>query len=289
MTNIHTCFKPNWKVIGLLVPGIAVLFVSFLLPLAWLVRMSLMPQTADGALATGLSIHAYSSILGDEFYWWEVWRTIELGLFVTLLAVPMSIPIALFLSRSHSSWRGTLTALAIAPLLTSTVVRTYGWMVILGRHGVINRTLIALGVLTHPIRLDNGTFATVVALVEILMPYAIVLMLSYFSRLNPELEDAAALLGADRWHVFVRVTLPLILPGILTASMLVFTLTISSLVTPQLMGGGRVFVLATEIFAQTTISLNWPIAGALSILLLTLLGFVISIYQRLIIKLEHSS
>ncbi|WNM08879.1 hypothetical protein RI056_01795 [Komagataeibacter nataicola] len=105
-----------------------------------------------------ISFHAYAQVLEDGFYWWVVWQTVRIGLVVTCLTVPLSFPIALFLSRSTSPWRGTLAALAVAPLLTSTVIRTYGWMVILGRHGLINRTLLGLGVLSMPVRLDNGSF-----------------------------------------------------------------------------------------------------------------------------------
>ncbi|WNM08880.1 ABC transporter permease subunit [Komagataeibacter nataicola] len=118
------------------------------------------------------------------------------------------------------------------------------------------------------------------------MPYAIISILGGMGRLTVELEQAAALLGAPLWKVFMRITVPLALPGLLTASLLVFVLSISSLVTPQLMGGGRVFVLSTEIFSQTTQALNWPLAGALSTLLLALFGSVIVLYQRAARRLE---
>ncbi|WP_264996423.1 ABC transporter permease, partial [Kozakia baliensis] len=181
---------------------------------------------------------------------------------------------------------GLLIVLAIAPLMTSTVIRTYGWMVILSRHGIVNSLLVGSGLFTHPIRLDNGIFATVLALVEILMPYAIISILSNLGRLSTDLEQAGAILGARPVQVFIRIVVPLALPGLLTASLLVFVLTISSLVTPQLMGGGRVFVLATEIFNATTVTLDWPFAGALSIVLLVLFGVVISLYQRVLQRVE---
>ncbi|AQU88403.1 polyamine ABC transporter permease [Komagataeibacter nataicola] len=270
----------------LLLPGLVALVVTFCLPVAWLLHMSFMPEPDSPPGHAAISFHAYAQVLEDGFYWWVVWQTVRIGLVVTCLTVPLSFPIALFLSRSTSPWRGTLAALAVAPLLTSTVIRTYGWMVILGRHGLINRTLLGLGVLSMPVRLDNGTFATIVALVEILMPYAIISILGGMGRLTVELEQAAALLGAPLWKVFMRITVPLALPGLLTASLLVFVLSISSLVTPQLMGGGRVFVLSTEIFSQTTQALNWPLAGALSTLLLALFGSVIVLYQRAARRLE---
>jgi len=282
----HVTTPPRWLQATLILPGAAALMITFIMPLLWLARTSLLPPAGLGMATHGVSFHAYGRVLGDGFYWWVIWRTLSIGFMTVCLTVPMAFPVALFLSRSTSRFRGVFAVLAIAPLMTSTVIRTYGWMVILGRHGIINSMLVDAGLLSMPIRLDNGMFATIVALVEILMPYAIISILSNLGRLNTELEQAAALLGARPFQVFGRVMLPLALPGLLTAALLVFVLTISSLVTPQLMGGGRVFVLATEIFNATTIALDWPFAGALSVLLLILFGVVISVYQRILKRVE---
>ena len=278
---------PRWLRGLLLAPGLLALAVTFILPLIWLGRISVLPRRGDGVALPGFTLQAYQHVLGDGFYWWVLWKTVWLGVLTAALAVPMAFPIALFLARTTTRWRGVLAALAIAPLLTSTVIRTYGWMVILGRHGMINDMLLWSGLLATPVRLDNGTLATVIALTEILMPYAIISILSNLGRLNMEIEQAAALLGATPVQVFRRVVLPLVLPGLMTAALLVFVLAISSLVTPQLMGGGRVFVLATEIFNETTVTLNWQVAGALSILLLLLFGGVISVYQRILSRMEE--
>lgn len=279
--------QPRWLRGLLLAPGLLALAVTFILPLIWLGRISVLPRSGDGATLPGFTLQAYLHMLGDGFYWWVLWKTVWLGVLTAALAVPMAFPIALFLARTTTRWRGVLAALAIAPLLTSTVVRTYGWMVILGRHGMINDMLLWSGLLAIPVRLDNGTLATVVALTEILMPYAIISILSNLGRLDTEMEQAAALLGAPPLQVFRRVIMPLVLPGLMTAALLVFVLAVSSLVTPQLMGGGRVFVLATEIFNETTVTLNWQAAGALSILLLVLFGGVITVYQRILSRMEE--
>jgi len=271
---------------ALLMPGLVALIVTFVLPLAWLGWMSFMPPVGTAPHAGILSLHAYKQVLGDGFYWWILWRTLYIGATTVCLTVPMAFPIALFLARSQSRWRGLLIMLAIAPLMTSTVIRTYGWMVILSRHGIVNGILVGSGLFSHPIRLDNGVFATVLALVEILMPYAVICILSNLGRLNVELEQAGAMLGARPSQVFFRIIIPLALPGLLTAALLVFVLAISSLVTPQLMGGGRVFVLSTEIFTATTVTLDWPFAGALSIILLVLFGMVIFLYQRVLQRVE---
>lgn len=273
--------------LALLLPGLLTLGVTFAAPLAWLIRASFSPIGSMIAPSAPWSTSAYAAVLFDPFYWRVAGNTLWLGLMVSLPAVALAYPIALFLHRSTSRWKGVLTALAIAPLLTSSVVRTYGWMVLLGDRGVINATLQALSLTTTPWRLSNNTLGATLALIEILMPYAILAMLSGFGRLNQQLEEAAQMLGAARWRVFLRITLPLSLPGVLTAALLVFVLAISAFVTPRLMGGGRVFVLGTEIFSEATVTLNWPLAAALSVLLLVLFSSVIVLYQRALRALEQ--
>ena len=270
----------------LLLPGLAAIAVTFLLPLLWLVRISF-SDAAPGIVTGGSGTLAnYVKIVTDPFYWRIAWNTILLAAVVCVLATTISYPVALFLARTNSRWRGVLAALAIAPLLTSTVVRTYGWMVILSDQGVINGSLLWLGIIDAPFRLANNFTAAVIALTEILMPYAILAMLSGLGRLNSELEGAAALLGANRWKIFSRIILPLSLPGIATGALLVFVLCISSFVTPRLMGGGRVFVFGTEIYSDATATLDWTRAAALSILLLVLFSCVIFIYQRIMKSIE---
>lgn len=270
----------------LLLPGLVALVITFLLPLIWLFRASFASSTMGAFSGGDWTVQSYSAVLFDPFYWRVAWNTLVLGFNVAIFAVILSYPIALFLVRTESRFRGVLTALAVAPLLTSSVVRTYGWMVILGDRGVINSTLQSLSLTGGVIRLTNNSFGATVALIEILMPYAILAMLSGFGRLNPQLEEAAAMLGANRVKVFTRIILPLSAPGVLTAALLVFVLAISSFVTPRLMGGGRVFVLGTEVFNEATVTLNWPLAAALSVMLLILFSSIILLYQRALRALE---
>lgn len=273
-------------VLGLVGPGLAALALTFLAPLVWLIRASF-ASSAFGATSLGdWTLGAYAAALLDPFYWRVALNTLVLGVVVSVVGVVLSYPIALFLARTRSRWRGVLTALAVAPLLTSIVVRTYGWMVILGDQGVINGALKTLGFIRFPLPLSNNSFGATVALIEILMPYAILAMLGGFGRLKEELEEAAAMLGANRVRVFLRIILPLSLPGVLTAALLEFVLAISAFVTPALMGGGRVFVLGTEVYNEATVTLNWPLAAALSVVLMLVFGGIVVLYQRAIGALE---
>lgn len=161
----------------------------------------------------------------------------------------------------------------------SAVVRTYGWIVILGSQGLINSSLQDWGFISSPLNISSNFFAVVVAMVEIMMPYTILGMMTGFGRLTTELVDASGSLGANKLRTFWQVVLPLTLPGVFTGALLTFVLTISSFITPQLVGGGKVNVLAIEIYNQTTQTLNWPLAAALAVILLVVFGLFISILQ----------
>jgi putative spermidine/putrescine transport system permease protein len=151
---------------------------------------------------------------------------------------------------------------------------------ILNNQGLVDTALKDLGYHGTPPALDNNFTGTAIGLVEVLMPYAILAMLSGFGRLDAELERAAATLGAGRFQVMRRITLPLSLPGVLTAGLLVFVLAISAFVTPDILGGGRVFLLATEVYNDATVTLNWPQAAVLSVFILVLFAVIGVVYQR---------
>lgn len=271
--------------IALLLPAVLGLLVSFVFPLAYMIRMSFNKGAPDGVVIETFTFDTYLQPLTDPYYWRVTLETFQMGVVVGLLCVLVSYPVALFLARTTSKYKGLLIAVAIAPLLTSAVVRTYGWMVILGTNGLVNSSLEGMGLIDAPLKLTNNMTGVTIGLVEIFMPYAILAMISGFGRLNPQLEEAAGSLGASKLSVFTKVVLPLSLPGILTAFLMVFVLSISTFITPRLLGGGSVQVLATEIYDQTTGLLNWPFAAALSVILLVLFGLIIAVYQRLTKKL----
>lgn len=269
----------------LLLPAVLGLFATFLLPLGYMVKMSFDRGAPDGVIVSAFTLDSYVRALSDPYYWQVIWNTFQMGIIVGVLCVLVSYPIALFLVRTKSRFRGLLMAVAVAPLLTSAIVRTYGWMVILGSNGLVNSSLHSMGLINAPLKLTNNMTGVEIGLVEIFMPYAILTMVSGFGRLSTQLEEAAGSLGANGFQVFARITLPLSLPGVLASFLMVFVLTISTFVTPTLLGGGTVQVLATEIYDQTTGVLNWPFAAALSVILLALFGAIIGVYQRLTRKI----
>ncbi len=262
-------------------PGIVFMGVTFVLPLAWVIRLSLDRSTGGGVLITDVTLINYTNFFRDPFYLAILWRSLWMSVTVSMLALLCSYPIALFLFRTHSRWRGVLAIVTISPLLVSSVVRTFGWMVILGDSGLINGVLRRLGVIDAPLGLMNNMLGVLIGLTEIEMPVTTLALIAGFARLDPTLEDAARTLGASPWRTLVRVTLPLSAPGIVMGGLITFVQVMSSFITPTLLGGGRVQVMATTIYEEALETLNWPLAATVSIILIAVFGLSIIAYERL--------
>lgn len=270
--------------LALIVPVTVISLLGFVAPVVNLLMLSFQRAEGTGALVKGFTLATWREVLTDPFYRELVLNSVGVSLLITLLVLLLSYPIALYLHRCRGLRRTILLVLVISPLLLSVVVRTYGWIAILAENGLVNRLLAAAGGL-GPARLIYNLPGVVIGLTEILMPYMVLALLAGFGRLDRRAEEAAATLGAPPWTVFRRVILPLSLPGILLGCLLCFVLAISSFITPKLLGGGRVFLLATEIYDQAIVTLNWPVAAALSGVILLLFGIALVSYTRLVSKL----
>jgi len=248
---------------ALLLPITVVSLLGFVAPVANLLVYSFRKAEGSGAVIGGFTLETWKTVLQDPFYHTMIFNSIATSLLITLLTLVTSYPIALYLHRTRGFWRTFLLVLVISPLLLSAVVRTYGWIAILGDQGLINNLLMRLG-LSSPLRLVFNLTGVVIGLTEILMPYMILALLAGFGRLDRQAEEAALTLGATPFTVFRRVILPLSLPGIALGCLLSFVLAVSSFITPKLLGGGRVFLLATEIYDQAITLLIWPLAATMS-------------------------
>ena len=265
---------------ALLLPVLLVNLGTFVWPVLSLASLSFRPASAGGGIGTGWTLATWIDVLGDGYYWDLILHSVLVSGGITVVTLLVSYPVALAVHRAPARWRNLLVVLCISPLLISAVVRTYGWLVILGDRGVAPSLLRSLGV--GPPRLMYNQTGVVVGLTEILMPYMILALLAGFGRLDPVLEDAAASLGAPPWRRFWRVVVPLTLPGILLGCLLAFVLAVSSFITPKLLGGGRVNLLATEIYDQAIVTLNWPVAAALSVIVLIVFGIALLAYGRVL-------
>jgi ABC-type spermidine/putrescine transport system permease subunit I len=222
--------------------------------------------TIDDALTTG----TWTSVLGDGFYWGIVWRTFRLGLITVAVCLAIGYPTAYALARlRHPRLRILALFVIFSPLLTSVVVRTYGWSLVLGDSGFINSTLDSIGLVDRPLALLYQFPGVVISLVHILLPFMVLPIYSVLGQVDSSLREAAVDLGATPLRAFVKVTLPLTLQGVVAGCQLVFALSVSAFATPALLGGGRVQVLATRIY-QDVGEVDWPGASVLSWLLLAM-------------------
>jgi putative spermidine/putrescine transport system permease protein len=248
----------------LLLPIVAFLFAFFVAPLVWGVVMSLQGAGAFGAY--------YAKIITDTYYLKVLVNTFLLGVGVTVICVLVGYPCGYFIARSNSRFRRWVVLAVLTPLLVSIVMRSFGWIALLGRQGVLNSFLAAVGA-PGPWELLNAWPGVVIALVHVFLPYMILAVASVIGGIPAELEQAAETLGASRWRTFLRVTLPLSLDGVGTGAILVFMLTIGGFVTILLIGGDHTMTLPLLMYQQVGTVGNFGFAAALgNVLLVTALG-----------------
>ena len=172
----------------------------------------------------------------------------------------------------------------LGPLLISVVVRTLGWAILLGNNGVINELLQKLGLITSPIKMLYTSGGIVVALVHVMIPFMIIAVWAALQRRDPSAEQAAESLGASPVKVFTRIVLPQAMPGILSGSLIVFSLSASAFATPAILGGRRVKVVSTTVYDEFLNTLNWPLGAAIAVLLLASVLVIMLSWNRLIEK-----
>jgi putative spermidine/putrescine transport system permease protein len=248
-----------------LLPG-AFLFMFFGLPNALLLTISFFKSEAQ-QLTGELTLENYGFLFTERVYLHALFRTFVVGVSVGIVDILLAFPVAYFLVRTPSRWRGLLIALSFAPLLASVVVRTYGWYIVLNRFGVANDLLLWLGLTSDRIALMPSTGAIIVGLAHALLPYAILTLMGSIGGINPNLELAAMSLGANRTKTFFKVVLPLCLPGLIGGFILTFSIAISAYATPAILGGPATLVMATAIYSFMTQLLDWSIGAALAVVL----------------------
>jgi len=242
--------------------------------LAFFVLLFLYPLSASfqkseaQQLTSQLTLDNYRFLFTRPLYLEVFARTFAVGLSVAALDVLLGYPLAYFLVRTRSRFKGLLIALSLAPLLASVVVRTYGWYIILNRFGFANDALLALRVIDDRIAFMPSTGAIIVGLAHALLPYAVLTIMGSLNGINPHFESAAMSLGANRTRTFLHVVLPLSIPGVAGAFLIVFSIAISAYATPAILGGPATLVAATAIYNFIIQLLDWSLGSALAVILI---------------------
>jgi putative spermidine/putrescine transport system permease protein len=255
----------------LALPAVLVLAALFYAPLFHILDLSFRESVAGSLqLKPGHTLASYIQALTDSYYGVVLLRTLLLSLGVTLTCTIFGFPLSYFLWRTNPRWKGTLALLVIAPLLVSIVVRAYGWIVLLGDNGLLNQTLLSLGLISALLQIIYTTPAVFIGLIHVQFPFMVLSLLAALERIDPFLIDAAETLGASRFKAVILVILPLAVPGLATGTILVFTLCMTAFVTPVFLGGSSAQVMTMLIYGQFTTAFNWPLGSALAVILATI-------------------
>jgi len=271
----------------------ALLFTTAMIGLPTLFLFVLGFLDIDRGTFTGkLSAQGYASVFTDPFYALVFVRTLWIALLVTFLCLLIGYPIAYLFYRAKGRWKGAILLSVLAPLLTSTLVRTFGWMVILGREGALNQAMLAMRLIDDPIEFLFTLKGVLIGMTQVLLPYMILPLMASLETVAPVLEEAAINLGASRWQVFWKIIIPQTMPGIAGGVSLVFILAFSEFPVPALLGGATFKVLPVYIYQLMATLLDWSRGAALASVLLFGSGLVIFLIQRLFRKMmpwSHTS
>ncbi|MGE0312205.1 MAG: ABC transporter permease [Lautropia sp.] len=225
----------------------------------------------------------WHEVLTDGYFHEVFLRTLRIALLVTLLAALLGAPEAYILNRMRSPWRAVFLVVILGPLLISVVARTLGWALLFGgESGVVNQLLASLGLIDEPLPFMFTETGVVIALTHVLLPYMVLSVWASLQRLDPQVENAAASLGAGQASIVLRIVLPQIVPGLLAGGIIVFALAASAFATPAIIGGRRLKVASTVAYDEFLNTLNWPLGAVVAVLLLLALVLVIVVTNRLV-------
>ncbi|MDB5785138.1 ABC transporter permease [Caballeronia mineralivorans] len=249
----------------LLTLPLSVFFLAFVaVPLALLAAISL----HNDAAMTHAGLHQYARFFSDSYNRGILWSTLGLGVWTTVSCIVLGYPVAWLYVSSSARWRRPLLLCILLPLLTSSVVRTFAWVVILGNEGLVNQVLAALGLIGSPVKLLYTPTAVVLSLAQIELPLMVLPLATALSAIDPRLSEASHALGASPWRTWWQVTLPLSVPGLLSGTLLVFTGAVSAFVVQTLVGGGQLMYMPFYIYQQAIQSQDYPFAAAIAMILL---------------------
>ena len=249
------------QAILLALPASLALLFFFILPMVYILIRTLTENgTAD-----------FTEFFTDPFYLDILWTTIRVSLVSTAVSLLLGYPTAYYMARTTSRLKQAMVIVILFPFLVSAVVRSYGWMVILGTNGLLNQLLLGLGLISEPLKLLNTEAAVIIGMIHLLIPYMILSLVGVLQSIDPNVEYAAYSLGASPMTTFRKVVFPHSTPGIISGCVLVFTMSMTSYVTPKLLGGSKFRMMATMVVQEINVNFDWGAASAISYILLAVI------------------
>jgi len=270
-----------WLAVFFLAPFAIVFKISFADPVIAQPPFSKFFDFSPGAdnwlLAT---LDNYRFITEDNLYWISYFKSLKIAAISTVLCLLLGYPMAYGIAKSQPRTRNILLMLVILPFWTSFLLRVYAWIVMLGKTGAINSLLLKVGLISTPIEMLYTDGAVYLGIVYTYILFMILLLYSVLEKMDTNLQDAAADLGARRWQVFFNITLPLSMPGVIAGSMLVFIPAVGEFVIPSLLGGIDSLMIGRTLYDEFFINRDWPLASAVATVLLFIIVLPIMLLQR---------
>lgn len=251
-------------------PAIVYLLVFMVAPLATLLAFGFVTIERGRVVEGTWTLEPLAKALGDPLVWRLMWRSFWVAVASSLLTLVLAYPVAYIFAEARGLWRTLILVAIVSPLLTSALVRAYAWLVILGgRRGIVNQTLLSLGLIEQPLRILNTDWAVLIGMTQIHLPFMILPLLAVLAERDRRLEEASLNLGAGLTGTFFRVTVPITMPAIVAGLALVFAVSYTNFIVPQLLGGGNYSTLAVQVYEQTVVVLDWTRGAVLATLLLS--------------------
>lgn len=258
----------------LIFPGVVLLCFFLVLPLLSSLIPTFFPRNS-------FSFQLYSEFFKDSYFMRVLWRTLVNSFFVTLICAVFGLPVSYVISGVSKKWKGILIVLTLFPLLTNSVIRSFAWITILGKNGVINSLLLQWGIIKEPITLLYTDFAIIIGSVYLFLPTMVMTLIGVLENIDDDILEAASTLGLSPIKIFLKIIFPLSLPGMLVGSVLVFTGTLTAYTTPQLLGGNKKMMLATLLYQRATALGDWTSASVIALVMIVITFIVMKGFNLL--------
>ncbi len=272
--------KEQWILLGLAAPSILTIIAVIMIPVSWLFYLSLIGKGGEFSMVN------YQKMIEYKSYARVFLTTFKVSLLTTLVCILIGYPLAYFLAQLPQRMAAIFMLTVLLPFWTSLLVRTYAWLVLLQKKGILNDFAIQIGLWETPVKLVHNMTGTLIGMAHIMLPFLVLPLYGAMRRIDPDLMHAAANLGAKPVQAFWKVFFPMSLPGMVAGSLIVFVLCLGFYVTPAVLGGGRVVMVATQITAILENQFNWGAASALGVVLLIATLVILYLAGRLL-KLDN--